>query len=142
MRTGKRRADYDARAQQIFETNKRTTFKQLAAQEAELVSGAETNGKVRPSCDGVAGDRFLLSAEAVVHGLLNLPVIRDPERWLKRHGAPVALHTGQYRRYLAADILGWAADKFAPTAASRAALLSIAQELQRSTDVGTRDESA
>ena len=62
-----------------------------------------------------AGPHVFLSAEEVVHDLLNMPSIGDPERWLKRHRAPVALNTGRIKRFLAAEILEWAKTKFGPS---------------------------
>jgi hypothetical protein len=122
---------YEARRRQVFDRPDERNYRTAqAARDTENASGAGTKRDVRPSSGGIAGVRFLLSAEAVVHDLLNLSEIRDPERWLKRHGAPVAMDTRQCKRYLAPDVLRWAAAKFAPTAKSQAALLALAENIQ------------
>jgi hypothetical protein len=89
--------------------------------------GATTEPGASLTYETAAGTSFFLSGEQVVHSLLNLKGIRDPDRWLKRHKAPVALDTGHEKRFLAADILRWAAEKFAPEESSRRSLLALAE---------------
>lgn len=118
---------YEARADAIF--GERRGGKSQPPQVFNPTSGASgvpIDQGVRPQSERVAGAHFLLSADEAVHDLLNLREIRDPERWLKRHRAPVAIDTGHTKRFLAAEILRWAADKFAPADAGRQALRDLA----------------
>lgn len=73
---------------------------------------------------------LLFTAVQVVHDVLALTEIRDAERWLKRHGAPVALDTGHTKRYLLPEILEWAAETFTPQEKSKAALRDLAREFR------------
>lgn len=124
----RRDAEYDVRCRQVFGSHAAMPHRKIDNQSEDIpatASGAEKYESARPTRDRAAGPGMLLSAEDVVHDLLNLPGITDPGRWLRRHGAPVALDTGHAKRYLAAQVIPWAAEKFASDEASRTALLAL-----------------
>jgi len=91
--------------------------------------GEQQIPEARPSTPLAVGT-FLLTGTDAVHGILNLPEITDPDRWLKRHGAPVAMNTGGMKRYLASDILRWAATKFGTSESGSRAMCSLADTLE------------
>jgi hypothetical protein len=132
MAKRKTRADYSERFQQVFGTNPRpagTTASEDSSQPNATTGGTEEKS-ARPLPDRSAGG-YLLTAQDVVHGLLNLREITDPDRWLKRHNAPVALAAGGVKRYVAAETLRWAAERFSPNEQGKRALLAIAESLER-----------
>ena len=124
--------NYDTRCTEVFGKSLRSavpTFRERSVP-SKGASGASMTNCASPACERAAGAGLLLSDEEIVHGLLNLPGIRDPGRWLKRHKAPVALNTGRVKRYLAADILRWAAETFVSGETSRKTLVAMADSLQ------------
>ena len=82
--------DYDARSREIFGKEMKISSNTPARADAVSTSGTSSVKKengARPTCEHAAGAHLFLNAEEVVHGLLNLSSIRDPDRWLKRHKA-------------------------------------------------------
>src|SRR5215469_14942812 len=95
-RTG--REEYDERRAALFGGAKASRSATVASRTV-LPAGDGATTDARSSDHSATGGIFLTGAE-VVHGLLRLNDIRDPDRWLRRHGAPVAFHTGSAKRYL------------------------------------------
>lgn len=106
--------NYDSRCENIF--GRAIPATSCAEDKRPRTSGrasvARTTESASSACESDAGPPLFLSAEQVVHDLLNMPKIRDPERWLKRHRAPIALTAGRTKRFLAEDIVAWARLKF------------------------------
>lgn len=131
MASRKDSKQYADRFQQVFGAGPRlhgeSEMSQLPATKTTVDGAAGLSA--RPLPDRAVGG-FLLTGEQVVHGLLNLRGIRDSDRWLKRHRAPAALTAGGVKRYLGAEVLRWAAAKFAPSEESKDALLAIAKSLE------------
>jgi len=125
----KSQADYDARRERIFGATKNEKGPARKRDAENDTSGVAPQQGARPTCEHAAGVDIFLTADQAVHGLLNLRSIRDPGRWLKRHGAPVALDTGHEKRFLAADVIRWAAEKFGPDESGRSTLAAIADSL-------------
>lgn len=95
---------YDARIREVF-GKKAISDNPTQPPRNESTSGTGTTS-ARPACEAAAGAFHFLTGEEVVHGLLNMPKICDPDRWLKRHKAPVALDMGHSKRFLACKSCG------------------------------------
>ena len=117
---------YEERSREVFGTRQSPRSRERSVPDNGAGGGIPKND-ARPVCEPAAGARILLTPEQVVHDLLNLRAIRDPGRWLKRHGAPVAIDTGHEKRFLAAEVLQWAAAKFSPDEASRESLQALGE---------------
>lgn len=117
---------YDERARDVFGVHQSIRSRERSAPDNGAGGGIPKND-ARPACEPAAGACILLTPEQVVHDLLNLRAIRDPGRWLKRHGAPVAIDTGHEKRFLAGEVLRWAAEKFCPGDASRESLKALGE---------------
>jgi hypothetical protein len=133
MTKEKKGESYQDRSARLFgSTGGRSSSDQieLPPQHRIGAGGGRQKNEARPSSTPLAVGTILHTATDVVHGLLNLRQITDPDRWLKRHGAPVALDTGGMKRYLAADILRWAAAKFGTCESSNRAMCSLAETLE------------
>jgi hypothetical protein len=132
-RMPKRKAsiEYSEQFRRVFGTSPRATKELQPDEPLQLNKTTGGGGDVdaRPSLDRSAGG-FLLTGGDVVYGLLNLQGIKDPDRWLKRHRAPVALAAAGVKRYVAEDVLRWAAMKFAPTEEGQRAILAIAETMR------------
>ena len=130
----KRDDNYNAHYKRVFGTVPVTTVRHTFSEKSQTASAelGEADLRETHALRTLAGAGPLLTAEEVVHALLALMEIRDPERWLRRHGAPVALCAGHSKRYLAADVLEWAAGKFAPSEQSKQALLNLAASCRES----------
>ena len=132
MASHKRNEQYAERFEQVFgDKPLRHDASPDGSARVRTAAGGTAEEFARPSLDRAAGG-FFLTAEEVVHDLLNLGNIRDPGRWLKRHKAPVALAAGGAKRYLAAHILRWAATRFCPNEQGRSTLLAIAESSEKS----------
>jgi hypothetical protein len=131
-------SSYEARYEGLFGKPLKNAMAQQNEPERNTIRAdrGETADKARPAVRRPVGAGILLTAEEIVHGLFALSTISDPERWLKRHGAPVALDTGHAKRYLLADTLDWAAQLFAPTEQSRATLREIAEAIRHDLGAG------
>lgn len=130
----KQNEEYSARFKKIFRKKLEDVVPtQLLAGPAPDETSAdrgETAEDARPTLRLPGGAGLLLTAKQIVHDVLALQEIRDPARWLKRHGAPVALDIGHAKRYLASDTLEWAAEQFAPDEKSKEALRHLANALR------------
>ena len=129
---------YDARIREVF-GKKAISDNPTQPPRNESTSGTGTTS-ARPACEAAAGAFHFLTGEEVVHGLLNMPKICDPDRWLKRHKAPVALDMGHSKRFLAAQILRWAAEKFSPANEGRKSLLTLAARVQPCADFANENQ--
>jgi hypothetical protein len=133
MKNSKRISDYAAQFERVFGAPLARIERIKAAPETKADRCAGEGNEVedaRPTLGIPAGAAFLLTASAVVHEILGLREIRDPGRWLRRHGAPAALDTGHAKRYLAADVLDWASKRFAGDATSKRHLADLASSLR------------
>ena len=128
MSRGSSGVSYDARIREVF-GKKAMSGNPAQPPRSESTSGTRTT-TAGPACETAAGASHFLTAEEVVHGLLNMPEICAPDRWLKRHKAPVALDMGHTKRFLAPQILRWAAEKFSPVGEGQKSVLALADSFQ------------